>query len=206
MVIKPHFPAFPYFHGFTFAYHLFALTAAVASTLSFPAADSPVRLRHGVAMGRNMGSSAAACIRCNPHSTVFGNLQRIRSATAYMVSLRINPASVVSAIARCRQHTFPTRKELQERSNTGLLCSYPVWLYCTSLMAFTVRPHLGGRALRTVPVSSNSSCRHPQACPHARKVRGPCGSRLPAAFCSTRKTVKARLSALQVVSGNVRTL
>ena len=73
-------------------------------------------------------------------------------------------------------------------------------------MAFAVPSHLGGKALRTVPVSPVSSCRQARACAHAQKLRGSSSSRLPSAFCSTRKAVKARLSALQVVSGNVRTL
>lgn len=48
MIIKAHFPAFPYFHSFAFAYDLSALAAAVTGTFSFAATDSPVRLRHAV--------------------------------------------------------------------------------------------------------------------------------------------------------------
>ena len=57
MVVEAHFPALPYFHAFAFAYHFFALTAAVTSTLSFPTADSPVCLRHRVVLGHTMGST-----------------------------------------------------------------------------------------------------------------------------------------------------
>ena len=94
MVVKPHFPAFPYFHGFPFAYHLFALPAAVTSTLSCPAADSPVCLRHGVALGRNMGSthtqlypqSQTQYSTTVTPSVIYTSRQRMRYATAYMVA------------------------------------------------------------------------------------------------------------------------
>ena len=68
VVVKAHFPAFPYLHGFAFAYHLFAFTAAVASSLSFPAADSPVRFRHGVALGRSMSSTRTGATHTHTNS------------------------------------------------------------------------------------------------------------------------------------------